>query len=45
MENEKNKKPETEKKPANPYNWLLSFEFFFAIAILLASATGYIVLK
>jgi hypothetical protein len=45
MENQKNKKTESEKEPSNSYNWLLSFEFFFAVVILLASAAGYIVLK
>ena len=45
MDNEKSNETVKEKEPVNPFNWLIGFDFFFAIAILLASAVGYIVLK
>ncbi len=45
MSNEKNNETENKKEPVNPFNWLISFDFFFAVVILLAAAAGYIILK
>ena len=41
------KKPvaDVEKEPKNPFNWLIGFDFLFAIVVLALSALGYIVLK
>lgn len=37
--------PSKEKKPPNPWNWVLGSEFILAIIVLALSAAGYIILK